>query len=72
MVGKIRKIGQQWTVWQKNSCIFAVLFTLYTYIGFLIVPLIIQNQLQKKGSEILGRQVEVHDVALNPYCFKSI
>jgi hypothetical protein len=54
--------------WKLVICA-AVLFIVYTLVGFFILPPIIRSVAAKKLSEQLGREVTIQQVKLNPFTF---
>ncbi len=49
----------------KGTILF--LLALYTFLGFVILPIILQNILTKKMTEVLHRKVIIDQVVTNPY-----
>ncbi|MEN8233266.1 MAG: DUF748 domain-containing protein, partial [Thermodesulfobacteriota bacterium] len=52
---------------QKVLIGIAVAFLLYSVIGFLVLPTVLKNTLEKKLSENLKRSVSIETIQLNPY-----
>jgi Domain of Unknown Function (DUF748) len=52
---------------RRNLWIVAVLLSLFTIIGFVVLPPILETQLEKRLSAELGRTVTVGKVRFNPY-----
>ncbi len=71
MFDRIKQIWRQWSRLKKGVVVFSTLFIFYTVIGFLVLPFIVKDQIQKKGTDVLARQVEVEDVFINPYLFRA-
>jgi len=55
---------------QKVLIGIAVAFLLYSIIGFLVVPTVLKNTLEKKLSESLKRSVTIETIQINPYLLK--
>jgi len=53
--------------WQRYFLVIVLLFVLYSGIGFLLVPLLIEKILPEKLTEVLSRQVTLENVYINPY-----
>ncbi|MEN8231461.1 MAG: DUF748 domain-containing protein [Thermodesulfobacteriota bacterium] len=49
----------------------AIAFLLYSVIGFLVLPAVLKNTLEKKLSENLKRSVSIETIQINPYLFKA-
>ena len=52
---------------QKVLIGIAVAFLLYSVIGFLALPAVLKNSLEKKLSESLKRSVSIETIQINPY-----
>ena len=52
---------------QKVLIGIAVAFLLYSVIGFLVLPTVLKNTLEKKLSENLKRSVSIEAIQINPY-----
>src|SRR5210317_1883202 len=55
---------------QKILIGIAIAFLLYSVIGFLILPNVLKNTLEKKLSENLKRPVTIETIQINPYLLK--
>lgn len=55
---------------QKVLIGIAIAFLLYSVIGFLVLPAVLKNTLEKKLSENLKRSVSIETIQINPYLFK--
>jgi hypothetical protein len=56
---------------QKVLIGIAIAFLLYSVIGFLVLPAVLKNTLEKKLSENLKRSVSIETIQINPYLFKT-
>ena len=54
---------------QKIIIGIAIAFLLYSVIGFLVLPAILKNVLEKKLTENLNRAVSIEAIQVNPYLF---
>jgi len=52
-----------------KKVIFA-LIALYTIVGFLVLPLILESQIPKSVAEITNSKITIKDISFNPYLFK--
>lgn len=52
---------------RRRAIVAAALVALYTVTGFFVLPPIVKSQAEKRLSAMLGRQVTVERVRLNPY-----
>lgn len=58
--------------WRKRlSIIGLVLFTLYLCFGIWAVPAIMISQIESKGSEVLGREIQVDRASFNPFSLEA-
>ena len=48
----------------------AALFLLYTLVGFILIPYLIERVLPQQASAILGAPVTLHSAGFNPYIFR--
>ena len=55
---------------QKILIGIAIAFLLYSVIGFLVLPAVLKNLLEKKLSENLKRSVTIETIQINPYLLK--
>jgi len=58
------------TRYQKILIGIALAFLLYSILGFLVLPVLLKNTLEKKLSEILKRHVSIENIQINPYSLK--
>ncbi|MFC1843651.1 DUF748 domain-containing protein [Thermodesulfobacteriota bacterium] len=73
MKTKIKPKGHKTSAMSKHQKILigiAVAFLLYSIIGFLLVPTVLKNTLEKKLSENLKRPVTIETIQINPYLLK--
>src|SRR5262249_17969396 len=56
---------------RKISLWLAGVLALYAVVGFLIAPPIVRHQLEKQLTELLGRQVTVESVRINPFALSA-
>ena len=62
-------VSEWWRSWKLvswRSAAVAVV-VLYTLVGFLVVPWIVKDQIEKRSLEILDRQATVEKVRCNPF-----
>lgn len=58
--------------WRKRILItFLALFTLYLCVGIWVVPGVMVTQIQKLGSEALGRDVSISEATFNPLSLEA-
>jgi uncharacterized protein involved in outer membrane biogenesis len=72
MSGKSSNLFQKYRdlqCWQRYLLIIILLFVLYSGVGFLLVPLLIEKILPEKLTKALNRQVTLENVYINPYLF---
>ena len=55
---------------QKILIGIAIAFLLYSVIGFLVLPAVLKNLLEKKLSENVKRSVTIETIQINPYLLK--
>lgn len=56
---------------KRLLAIFLALFAIYVCFGIWGVPAIIKSQVQKRGSEALGRDLVLENVTFNPFTFET-
>jgi Domain of Unknown Function (DUF748) len=72
----VKKSGQKsdkksgMTRYQKILIGIALGFLLYSILGFLVLPVLVKNILEKKLAENLKRQVSIENFQINPYSLK--
>ena len=55
------------TKWYRRTIWAGVVLVVYTIVGFLVLPMIIKSQLEKRLPEFTKRQVSIQEVKLNPF-----
>src|SRR5690349_3842830 len=63
-VSSRRRVWSRLRVWLGGT---AVLFLLYTVLGFFVVPRIIRGQILTRAHDSLHREARVDDVRFNPF-----
>ena len=63
---KVRKSSSM-TKHQKILIGIALAFLFYSLLGFLVVPVVLKNTLEKKLTENLKREVSIENIQINPY-----
>ena len=58
------------TKYQKIIIGIAIGFLLYSILGFLVLPVVLKNTLEKKLTENLKRRVSIENIQINPYSLK--
>jgi len=55
---------------QKVIIGIAIAFLLYSITGFMVLPVLLKNILEKKLTENLNRPISIQSIQINPYLFK--
>jgi hypothetical protein len=60
-------------LWLRRTVLgVAIFLVLFTAVGFLVVPPLAKHYLVKSLSELLGRQVAIEDIDLNPFSMLAV